>query len=249
MTVNIHRIDPDNIGDQACSPLRYFRDLRFKIRPVDIQLGIPNADAYLVGGGGLMHGKWMDTLSQVAARGKPCVAWGIGMNTHDTEHFIWPKFLDSFAAVGLRDYGNPWDYVPCPSCLHPAFNVPHASRHPFVIYEHHAAPIPLSVPAPRLQNRQPFSYFDNVIRFLSSGRVVVTNTFHGAYWSMLLGRPTVIFRPYSNRFRCFKEVPAFADTDTWSQAIVDATPPSRGYLLECRDLNHIFKDLITPILT
>lgn len=248
--VNIHRIDWNNLGDQASTPVRYFKELR-KAQVIDVNApSLPPASHYLVGGGGLLHPAWFGRLQDIVYSGRPVILWGIGMNQHDTDRLLWPKMFDQVPLAGLRDWGNPWHYVPCASCLHGAFDTlkKMRPRHRYVIYEHHALPLPLTVEAPRLQNRQPFKYFADVLRFLASGEVVVTNCYHGLFWGMLLNRRVLCFRPYSNRFYSFKTKPLYADVDDWTAKLDLAASAGDNYLDESRALNLKFWERVKELL-
>ena len=249
MIVNVHRLDKDNLGDQVCSPCSYFEELK-TVGQIDMDSEWPKGDTLLVGGGGMLHGSWTEKLSQYALTNS-MIAWGIGLNNHGTSSFVWPKFLDYFKAVGLRDFGNPWDYVPCVSCMHEAFDECRqmSPRFPVVIYEHLHNPIEVGSGMPRMSNRQPRHFFREAVRFLSFGETVLTNSFHGAYWAMLLGRRVVIYKPFSNRFHSFEGGYICADENDWMGAIESAKPPVDGYLAKCRDLNiQFFNGKVKPLI-
>lgn len=248
--LNIHRIDPENIGDLACSPIHYFPSLR-GCKTADIGGEWDATHAYIVGGGGLLNGLWQDRLVNLADGGTPAIAWGIGCNVHGSAAFVWPKFLDTYALVGLRDWGNPWKCVPCPSCLHPSFDEVRETepRYPCVIYEHHLMPLPISCQAgPRLSNRQPLTAFVDVLRFLAQGRVVISNSFHGLYWAMLLNRPTLCFQPFSNRFYCFQNRPVYCDENDWQKKLETAGESRPEYLSDCRERNTDFYHEVAKLL-
>ena len=46
--------------------------------------------------------------------------------------------------------------------------------------------------------------FEDVVAFLGSGAVIVTNSYHGAYWATLLGRPTVLWNPWCSEILLLK---------------------------------------------
>ena len=112
-------------------------------------------------------------------------------------------FLDSFGLVGFRDWGTPYRWVPCASCLHPALDrhrddVP---RHK-VVYVDHPEFFAIDVKrAPKFSNLK--TGIDDLIAFISSGRSVVTSSYHVAYWGVLLGR-RVVLAPWSTKFLRFK---------------------------------------------
>jgi len=110
-----------------------------------------------------------------------------------------------------------------------------------VIYEHESRRIGLSdLDVPRHRARtDDVGDIENAIDFLASGAVVLTNTYHGAYWSMLLGRKTIVIDPWSTKFTNMKYEPALATRLDWERHIADA----RIYpdmLDECRAANRKF---------
>lgn len=182
--------------------------------------------------------------------GSPTVIWGIGLNYHGCLGKLYPKFLDECSLVGLREPGNPWRYVPCPSCLAPEFD--HAIRcdaHlPIVVYEHANESIPERVAkgAPRRTNQDGASLL-NVLLFLASGKQVITNTFHGAYWSILLGKSPILYRPFSNRFLALGDLRV---TDELNWEDVTKQPERKLFvgLEEARNLNRVFSEEVRAYL-
>lgn len=111
--------------------------------------------------------------------------------------------LAGFDLVGLRDWGTPHAWVPCPSCLHPALDR-HRDDRPrhAVVFADHPKFFAIEVSrAPKLSNLD--SSIDAMIRFIASGRSVVTSSYHVAYWGILLGRRVVV-APWSSKFLRFK---------------------------------------------
>jgi exopolysaccharide biosynthesis predicted pyruvyltransferase EpsI len=65
--------------------------------------------------------------------------------------------------------------------------------------------------------------FEKVIRFLASGKVVVTNSYHGAYWAILLGCRVCLYHAFSIKFKKMKHQPGFITIDATSdEAVEDA---------------------------
>lgn len=195
-----------NVGDRCASPHLYFDWLKdVPVKPVEQWQPGPS----LFGGGGLLHpgGDWR--IHQAFTSAEKAATWAIGINYHDCRFQNYPKFLDLKAdTVGLREPGNPWTYVPCPSCMAKEFDaaawITPTTR--VVVYEHASNPFRGLLPTvPAMTNGD--GPLDAVLAFLAGAELVVTNSFHGLYWAGLLGRRAISFEPNSNRFMAFWSAP------------------------------------------
>lgn len=253
LSISIH--DDTNLGDRSCNPCDYFDELKHT----------PRWDAWdsdwlyspsnlILGGGGLIH-ELLERYIRVVTRRKDrkLIAWGLGHNATGKIAADYKDTLDGFDLVGVRDYAaaqaHGWDYVPCASCMSCCFNPPfkYFGTFNYIIYQHVDHPITLrgaDCPIPVMSNDT--KEFVNVIDFLSSGHVVITNSFHGAYWAMLLGRKVIIYKPFSSRFYGFKYQPPFCDEKNW-QSVEPLCPPP-NFLEECRDLNRKFYAKVKDLL-
>lgn len=235
-----------NVGDSLCCPLDYYPQLAAVSERLDIRtlrVGKCAVGDAIIGAGGMLYPSLLPLLADMTNQpvNTRLVMWGVGANTHGTTSFVYPKFLSAFDLVGLRDFGNPYQYVPCPTCQHRFFNLrPPDPIYDVVIYEHSDHPVELLEEIPRMNNAQPRSKFWDVLKFLSSGKVVLTNTFHGAYWTMMLNRPVVIYKPFSNRFYGFQPAMTYATEDDWQQQLARARAVGTDYLAECRKRNNDF---------
>ena len=244
-----HFNDPTNLGDLVCCPVDYFESLRCAEK-IDWQCDPEKfADApVIIGGGGLLNPAMSERLERVVLRRTaPSVLWGVGTNVHRETKASYPNYLGHAGLVGLRDFGNPFEYVPCPSCLHPAFGGKFPVHHDFVIYEHSHHTIGIEPSAPRMANNEPKERMEAVLRFLASGDLVITNTYHGCFWAMLLSRRVLVYRPFSSRFFYFKPKVVFCDGDNW-RAKAKETIRTIGYLEECRAINTRFAARVLEFL-
>ncbi len=230
-----------------CSPLLYF-DIPFK--EIDIYKWKPTeivSSKVIFGGGGLFHNpensrRIKELMALVRSRKGKIIFWGAGSNYHNFTKTYYPSYISSADLIGLRDYyNNPFEYVPCPSCLHSIFKrtFPCPYRET-VIFEHTDRPIDL--PFPKMSNKQPARNFEDVIYFLNSAETVLTSTFHGAYWSLLLGKKVILWKPFSNRFYSFPiQLPIFSGKMTKGLSIPN-------YLFDCVDLNLKFYSKVRTII-
>lgn len=255
LSVSIH--DENNLGDRVCNPCDYFDELkdvrRWNAWDSDWKYSPSNL---IFGGGGLIHGELEHHIRMVTRRpDRKLIAWGLGHNRDGSAIIDYKDTLDGFDLVGVRDYKvaqeRGWDYVPCASCMSPEFEMV-LERHKkpyqsYVVYAHVNHPVIL---------RKPFFSFltltndvpdlATTLNFLACAEHVITNSFHGAYWAMLLGRNVSIFKPFSSRFHDFKYQPPFCDENNWKDVEPLAAPA--GYLEECRDLNRKFYEKVKSTL-
>lgn len=256
MLVNIHRVD-NNIGDWMSSPLRF---LTFPIETVEVDIlsrmspSLLNNDVLLGGGGLLARDSFSLSVAYIAERTRGAlIGWGIGHNSYVAlnETLSYPDYLRHFKLLGLRDYGQGLPYVPCVSCLSPLFDQIPEIRHEAVVYEHGRMPWPFRIDPgiPVMENTAPTAQsigdaigmhaaFCRTIEFLSRAEIVLTNSYHGMYWGILLGKK-VMAAPFSTKFYGLKYKVPFVEADDWGVCLRQAQAYPEA-LEECRDLNRRF---------
>ncbi|HTL48713.1 MAG TPA: hypothetical protein VL688_11705, partial [Verrucomicrobiae bacterium] len=241
--INVYRMHQENLGDRQCSPKLYFDFLQdaeemdilpyHTARRDNIYKDIRDHVVILGGGGILMYDRIMKQIASSGARA--VVLWGAGHNNHGESALQgMPDYLKKFTLAGIRDVVPGYDWVPCPSCMHPAFSREYAIKHDYVIYEHAEFPIHPSIPGPRITNYA--RDFNEVIAFLASGETVLTNSYHGAYWATLLNRKVMVVDPFSSKFYGFKHKLPVVAGEEWKTKLKEC----RSYpeaLRECRELN------------
>jgi hypothetical protein len=254
----VHIIN-ENLGDAACCPKRQFSEFR-NCPEMDYRrlLGGVNRRPWtlIVGGGGLLH-PGIDVWIEERAKAQRVILWGIGLNYHDG--FLvpnWRNLISKCALITLRDksettIGGPIHYCPCVSCMSPEFDAFRdlKPKHSVVCFEHYQKRLGFSLPT-RSNQRRPNWGFAEAIRFLASGRRVITNSFHGGYWAALLGRPVLIYQPFSMRFRSGLRCRDFASKpeEIREWLTEDVADPPRSYLEECRDVNRATYNAVRTLL-
>ena len=203
------------------------------------------ARVMVFGGGGLLDHPyftkgWNSVLGVTAAE---LIAWGLGHNRHGGPGGRHPGFLRHFQLVGVRDSGPDvpaaFDWVPCASCMHAAFDAPAEIVHEVAYYSHERFPLAADG-LPRLANNE--RDFSKVVRFLASAETVVTNSYHGMYWATLLGRKVVVL-PFSSKFHSFRYPVALATPEDWQSACRRARAFPQA-LQECRAANLAFAEKV-----
>lgn len=169
----------------------------------------------------------------------PRIIWGAGHNGNYEKKFKgsldYPKWLRNYDLVGVRDYGQEHEWVPCASCMHPALRETHTIKHPVIWFEHKKQLIKSTEfgkdPIPRFINSG-----DNItetIRLLGSADVIVTNSYHGAYWGTLLKRKVIVVDAWSSKFNAMKHKPYFLNKGDFWKDYVNNVPVHNTALDEC----------------
>ncbi|MFN3507892.1 MAG: polysaccharide pyruvyl transferase family protein [Allorhizobium sp.] len=286
--VFVHSVT-NNIGDLKACPKAYFGDdfpsgsvfpcrhLVELLREEGHEAGLRlfAGKTIIFGGGGLIsfdkhsiHAEVLLFLKCFADGGGVVVIWGAGHNKtqgfrewyNDAAMERYPAFLSKFALVGLRDFHGPHRWVPCVSCMDPAFGEERSPRHNVVAFLHGQEDasrmadfegVPTLVNIKRGTKRNVEAQFRKVVDFISSGSCVVTNSYHGLYWATLLGRP-VIAMANSSKFLSHKySFVEVNDLANWRQKL-DVAMDRVGHmpypaLVECRQANIAFRDAVVQL--
>lgn len=235
-----HLRETDNIGDRSCSPYDYFDWGDATVSDVRND-DTPAYDIGIYGGGKIFGG-----LSKYAGvrrdKGSVNIAWGVGTVQSFPLSWRYMKSRRSMDLIGSRDFGDKrYTYAPCPSCMADQFDAPDAPVHDVVFYAHggKTAKMGLDIPdhIPVLTNE--CKDLDTALRFISSGATVISNSYHGVYWGLLMGRKTLCV-PFSNKFGGYRQSPHYATPANWQSEIKNAIarPEMRGIV---RDATHAFK--------
>ena len=245
--INIFWKDMDNIGDRMSGAGLYF-DFPLPVKFVDIKtIDLPKEELeksfIIIGGGGHLHlpsldynNNRMEHLELLASLSKWTVLWGIGNNIHNTKQHIYPDCLNKFILVGLRDFSNPYEYVPCPSCMSPLFDeyktiLPHRNS---IVYKH-------KFTEKLSENYLIPSYecegitMGKSLEAIATAHTIFTDSYHGAYWSLLLNKTVVVPNPYSSKF--YSLHPNLIIRGEEQSGFVDK---SINYLEKCREANISF---------
>jgi hypothetical protein len=268
MILFVNRLSDPNIGDRLANPIQYFRHLFLDAEACEIHMsGTPEATSLakilkkrasglVIGGGGLLGQPYFnaDLKFWCDAFEGPKIFWGGGHNSHDPHGLKFAQAskvrysgIQRFDIVGLRDSGSPYAWVPCVSCMHPAQKMSRGSgrRYAFLLHrDTRANPNFLAELSPPddamvVYNDEPFSVVLGAIR--QSG-AVVTNSYHGAYWSTLTGRKVVVVGG-GTKVTMMKHSPAYAAPSGWKAALESAHIYPDA-LEECRQVNLAFAERV-----
>jgi hypothetical protein len=200
----------------------------------------------IIGGGGLLFRQFLgsfETLEELKSvfKGK-WIAWGVGQQIYsspkssesnlidslvaDRDKFDYHTYLKHFEAIGIRDTGFNYNWVPCASCMHPTFDQQREIKHDFVVFSHRKFQIKIGS-FPRMSHDT--QSLEEVIDFLGSGETIITSSYHGAYWGTLLGRKVIAF-PFSTKFLTFKHPPSIYPVSQWKYSRIKFRPFKTTFL-------------------
>lgn len=194
--------------------------------------------------------EYLDKLSRTTG---PRVIWGAGHNSDYIKKLKgdleYPEWLRDFNLIGVRDYNQQYNWVPCASCMHPALRKKYPIKNDVIWFEHKKQLIKSadfgSKPIPRFINSG--DNIDQTIELLGSANIVITNSYHGAYWATLLKKKVIVADPWSSKFNALKHMPRFLNKDTsWEQLVASASVYNDA-LDECVDVNQQFWNQVQRI--
>jgi len=204
-----------------CSPLDYF-DFPCEVKKVAVDDYNPaelRGKFIIYGGGGLIHlpspeynHGIMHDLEDLCELSPRLVSWGVGHNIHGLKKFRYPdSFVQKFRLHGVRDVGTELPWVPCVSCMSQFFDRKSAVLFDEIFVGHGEF---MGVPGMNHSGVDP----NELIAFIASANTVHTNSYHGAYWGMLLNKKVIVHDKKSSKFFAMPS-------------------PSKGLLDECRHIN------------
>lgn len=216
----LHHLEYRNAGDRECVPARRFwqlapaglerRELTYH-SPATAEL---EDQIVVLGGGGVLNPHdWSQVIEPLIERHNRVIAWSVGHH-HDHYHFDpaevgdWRASISSYEddyplerlwMASVRDAGTRFDLVPCSSCMSEVFSREYPVRHEAVVYGQGALE-PIAIDGlPTMLNTWEAS-LDEIAAFLGSGECVITNSYHGAYWALLLGRRVLVYEPWCSKW-------------------------------------------------
>lgn len=201
-----------NVGDDACCPAAYFDFGETVVQGYGQPM--PPARLAIFGGGQTFRQAAQGViLDSPAARHR--VVWGVGITARQARSFDFDLMRGSAALVGSRVKDTPGcDFVPCVSAMSPRLDTPSPARVPVVLFWHAGKSDALARPAHVPARSNQGVTLAQAIEFLAMGETVVTNSYHGTFWAMCLGRK-VLCLPFSDKFDGFLDAPATAAPEDW----------------------------------
>ena len=238
-----------NVGDRFCGPIQFF-DFPFEIDediPSNMLDVIDKYDYIIFGGGGHIHIPSPDYnngrfghLEAMLPYASKIINWGIGHNVGHSEVIEYPDYMNKFALNGFRDIQRQGiDWVACQSCMDSAFDKTYEIKDTFRTFNKPGKPVEEGIYHSMEDGRD--LTLAETVAFLGGAGTVITNSYHGAYWGLLLGRKVVVHNPDSSKF--------FGLLDDYQRTGSDLfLKPPVGYLDSCRKSNKDFFDVVKKVV-
>ncbi|WP_164488850.1 polysaccharide pyruvyl transferase family protein [Sphingobium sp. LF-16] len=249
-----------NVGDWIASPYYYFIDFFSQYTCIlhsdwsVLWHEIEKSDIVIFGGGGLLDNS--DQLNQVFNKiTEKCdnvIIWGAGTHKYNADNIFNKKTstvpinFEKTLLSGVRDYNHPYQasFLPCASCLHPAFDKKQSDveikREVGVIRSALESSFAVSGFSSSITNAEPIG---SIAEYILSSKVILVSSYHGAYWSMLLGKKAILpkTRLGVDKYRYFRHQVGFYDDAKFDEGkileLAHNLPDPSGFLIEARQLN------------
>jgi hypothetical protein len=201
----------------------------------------------IVGGGGLLFQRFWKCFQQLQdirnhIQGQ-WIIWGAGQQIYPNfklsrnkpfidqlqenhKKFDYSGYVDPFSFVGIRDFNQGYDWVPCVSCMSKEFDKHRVIKHEFVVFSHEKFKIKIGSLPQMTHNTQ---NLQEVLDFLGSGETILTSSYHGAYWGMLLGRRVLAF-PFSTKFLTLRNHIGIYPVSQWKYSRLKIQPFKTTFL-------------------
>jgi len=241
-----------NAGDYWSSPLHYYdfstidyehmHFLGFKDNPIKNRVVV-------IGGGGLIITKtnYLNQILESIVENNKVIFWGVGSNTSCTPYYEILSHPNVLLA-GVRDIeiGLKHRYLPCVSCKHILFDKERNESGGVGLIEHPEYPINIGE-LPKINNS---NTIDEILDFIYDKSILISSTFHGAYWSQLMNKKVLHFdeiNELNSKFINLKHRIPTCSSKNYKEKIYNLSKVS-GLLEESRYLNDCFyKDVLSII--
>lgn len=210
----VYSKDTENSGDLSCGYYAYFGEM-FKKYPIviwdigtiDFSLVAKN-DVVIVGGGGLLDNSdlWNYNINRLAQKCRYCFLFAPGFNRHYGHRVSVMLKTGAFRQWAVRDYHHPAGgrYVPCASCLRPEFSMTYPVVRKYGVVKHFQFDMSREFNLPQITNDRPLH---ELLAFIGSSEIIVSNTYHAVYWATLLKKKVILDAPFSEKFKYLKYPP------------------------------------------
>lgn len=238
-----HRLDKDNPGDLWSTPKHYFFD-DIKCDVVDVFKDnnfTKTYDSYITGGGDiLVSDKWLTFNKRILdkIKTKVNIVWGAGVNF---DHLGIKEYLKSFNLIGTRTFKKEYSdirysFVPCSSVMNTIFDKEVKEDKQVSLIHHFKRPLDINLPYLSIKNKP--NNLEEVVNTIATSKTIITNSYHAAYWSMILNKRTIVMIEHPNcKLSTFKYKPFSYQKGNFDVTLLEEDYNYKHVKEEFRDLN------------
>ena len=224
-----------NLGDRICQPHHYF-DLPLTDCISWKQRNLPDVN-YLSGGGGIDRSRLI-RLIQLHPQAR-IITWAHGWIYRQVQLLHPVPGVEHFSS---RDWGQGGaEWTPCPSCMNEWLDKDYPIERDVGLYFNPDFPLPQV--GMDIERRNNLGEEPEIFSWLGGCELVLTNSYHGAYWATLLGRKVIVVNPHSGKFMYFHpsmQMPVCVASEWRNQEPRVAD----GSLEMCREVNRKYYDKV-----
>ena len=250
--INIFNYTLNNVGDFYSPPFRYF-DLGSRFEDIKSSNFKKFKNETLIIGGGALTGIVRNLQLENVLKENTSIIWAVGSDARATQNEVldfienedhFSDTWDNSDLISTRVFYANYNYVPCSSCMHKSFDIFKKVKptKKIGVYSHWKRPITISGIEDYITNSG--VNIDEKLNFISKFEVIITNAYHGLYWSTLLGK-RVICIPNKSGLFTLKYKPVYLSKGTFiNDELISKAKNYNHSLEECRSKNIDFYNLI-----
>ena len=249
-----------NAGDKFCSPNLFYDFKNYEIKysnNFNIVNKLKNSIVIFGGGGILDTNVKRNKYYKNIDKSNIYFHWGSGSNKLNVKKAKWKinkneikanfDKLENFIYVGRRDYFKNYlknhEYLPCVSCKIPELKLKYEIKRRIGIIQHMWLQQIKNMNYPTINMNLSKYSIKKIIEFIGESEVIITGSYHAAYWSLLMGKKVIINGNWSSKFDYLKYKPIIL-SDNLENDILNCKVAPLEYLDECIDINNKFYEKI-----
>ena len=253
-----------NAGDALSSPKLYYNfNSNYNFNTISLSSAVNKRSSIIIfGGGGIIDtNRERNELYKNLHGSNILIHWGSGSNKLNVNKINWKisdnekqfnnDTLDNFKIVGRRDYMDSYlpnhEYVPCVTCKLKFLKHNYEIKRRIGIVQHMWLKQISNMNYPTICMNLDKYNIEEIIKFIGESEVIITGSYHAAYWGLLLQKKVIINGNWSSKFDTLKyKVQEL--TDNIEKDIDKCEIPPKTYLDECIQINDNFYKKVLNII-
>ena len=206
---------------------------------------IEEDDLVILGGSGMLYvaESFNQAINKILDICNNVIAWSVGYNTHNNRWFngnadeFTSININKFKLITIRDYKHPsnLEYLPCPSAMALKLEKSKKIERRCGVICHSRLPYLDIFGFETINNSASIS---RINEFILTSEIIITNSYHCAYWGILLSRKVIVVNKFSTKFDYFKYKPEFLEINQNENEV-----EIRNKLEEAIDRAKIYEDV------